>query len=258
LDANPATQLHLLDVTVTAQRAMLRARAPEQVVDALELAVTRLGGAVVPAHAGGADVLHLDIGLGVRPPIVPCAAADDPARQRLERVLPGLVEDANQVVQRLWRLAERGGDPTLLDDLTGALHVEATRRLIDRSRPGTALVGLAVDVDGAVAATHGPSRVDVLLRELAGYLNSELDVDERLGRLAGPGVVAVLPHPEPARPKELSTRSRARWERRPGAGEVTVTSADVVVDEDPTAALAELRRGLGLATDADHDHGGRP
>jgi GGDEF domain-containing protein len=256
LDANPATQLHLLDVTVTAQRAILRARAPEQVVDALELAVSRLGGAVVPAHTGGADVLHLDIGLGVRAPLVPCAAVDDPARPRLERVLPGLVEDANQAVQRLWRLAERGGDPTLLDDLTGALHVGATRRLIERSRPEAALVGLAIDVDGAVAATHGPPRTEMLLRQLATFLRSELDVDERLGRLDGPAVVAVLPRPEPARAEELSARTRARWERREGAGEVTLTSADVVVGEDPAAALTELRDGLGLAADPDRDHGG--
>jgi GGDEF domain-containing protein len=248
MDANPATQLHLLDVTVTAQRALLRARTPDQLVAALERAVYRLGGTVAPAHTGGADALHLDVGLGVRPPLVPCAAPDDPARERLERVMPGLVEDATQAVHRLWRLAD-GGDPTLLDDLTGALQPAATSRLVSRATTGTALVGMAVDGDGAVAATHGPAHRDVLLRELAVCLRGELDVDERLGRLHGPGVVAVLPQADPDRAAEILARAAARWRRREGAQSVTLDQAIATIEREPLTALRTLRDDLGLAQD---------
>jgi GGDEF domain-containing protein len=245
MDANSTVELQVLGVTVTAQRAMLRARHPQQVVDALELAVARLGGTTTPGHLRGEDSLHLDIGLGVREPLLPCAAADDPARARLERVLPGLVEDATRTVQRLWRLEEQA-DPTLVDELTGSLHTAATTRLVTRAASGDALVGWALDVDGAVARTHGPARVDVLLRDLASYVRSELDVDERLGRLHGPGVVAVLPHPAADRAAAVGRRVIERWERRDGRGSAALTHASAVVGSDPVEALTRLRTDLGL------------
>jgi GGDEF domain-containing protein len=245
LDANPATQLHLLDVTLTAQRAMLRARTPDQVVAALELATSRLGGTVAPAHVGGPEAMPLDLGLGVRDPLLPCAAPEDPARARLEQVLPGLVEDATQTVQRLWRL-EEDGDPTLLDPLTGALQPAATTRLVTRAAPTAVLAGVAVDTDGAVASASGPARADVLLRDLSRYLRSELDVDERLGRLHGLALVAVLPRPEPARADELLARIGDRWARRDHREEATLTRATVEVDTDPIGALRTLADQLGL------------
>jgi GGDEF domain-containing protein len=246
MDANAAVELQLLDVTVSAQRALLRARRPEQVVDALERVVLRLGGSLVPGHVGGPDVLHLDVGLGVAEPSLPCAAPGDPARARLERVLPGLVEDATRVVQRLWRLAEQG-DPTLLDELTAALSVPATRRLIDRAVAGDVLLGLALtDADG-IATTHGSSRVDLHLHRLAAFARSELDVDERLGRLDGPAIVVVLPHPDPLRAEELRHRLARRWERHDRSSG-TLEGAVVTVDQDPAAALADLGTALQLDT----------
>jgi hypothetical protein len=255
MDANSTVELQLLDVTVTAQRAMLRARRPEQVVDALELAVARLGGTTAPGHVAGEEVLPLDLGLGVRDPLLPCAAPDDPARARLERVLPGLVEDATRTVQRLWRLADQG-DPTLLDELTGALQPAATTRLVTRTAPGDALVGWALDVDGGVAATHGPAQVDVLLRELAAYVRSELDVDERLGRLHGPGLLAVLPHPGADRPDTIRQRVVERWQRRDDTPSLPLSHAGAVVEEDPVGTLAALRHDLGVGTDDTGKGGG--
>jgi GGDEF domain-containing protein len=245
LDANPATQLHLLDVTLAAQRAMLRARTPDQVVAALELATSRLGGTVAPAHVAGPEALPLDLALGVRDPLLPCADPEDPARARLEQVLPGLVEDATQTVQRLWRL-EEDGDPTLLDVLTGALRPAATIRLLTRATPTAVLAGIAVDTDGAVGSTLGSARADVLLRDLARYLRSELDVDERLGRLEGPALVVLLPQPEPGRADELLTRVGDRWARRDDPVHATLTRASVPVDTDPIGALRSLEDQLEL------------
>jgi GGDEF domain-containing protein len=247
MDANPATQLHLLDVVVTAQRAMLRARRPSQVVDALELAVTRLGGTVAPAHSAASDdLLHLDVGVGVRGPLVPVAAVDDPARSRLESVLPGLVEDAQRSVQRLWRL-EAQGDPTLLDPLTGALQPAATRRLVERAAAGDVLVGVAVDHDGAVAATDGRARSDVLVRDLAAAVQGELDVDERLGRLEGPGVVALLPHPADDRADEVVRRVGERWSRlEHGGRHVPLGVAVRTLGDRRLADLQTVTDAIGL------------
>jgi hypothetical protein len=250
MDTNPATQLHLLDVVVTTQRAMLRARRPEQVVDALELAVTRLGGSIAPAHtAASDDLLHLDVGLGVRGPSVPVAAASDPARARLESVLPGLVEDAQRTVQRLWRLAAQG-DPTLLDPLTGALQPAATKRLVWRAAPGDLLLGFAVDVGRGVAVTDGQARADVLVRDLANAVQGELDVDERLGRLDGPALVALLPHPAEGRGDAVVTRVRERWDRAEHGGrDVALRSTTQVIADRSGAALEAIVTDLGFGAD---------
>ncbi|MFA9432973.1 hypothetical protein [Egicoccus sp. AB-alg2] len=250
MEYHPGVELQLLDVTVRAQRAILRAKRPEDVVAALERAVAQLGGSLVPAHIAGDEVLHMDVGLGVRGPLLPWAAPDDPARPRLEHVLPGLVEDGQQMVHRLWRLAERG-DPTLHDELTGALHATATTRLITRSRAGDVLAGLVLDPDGAVARLHGGARMSSLLHQLAVNVRSELDVDERLGRLHGLALVAVLPQSDEARAQELLTRLDQRWRRREDTIDAPLRGAVTVVADRPIDALARLRERLGLVRSDD-------
>jgi GGDEF domain-containing protein len=210
---NPGSELALLEVTATAQRGLLRARRPEEVVRVLERAVLALGGDVVPGHVGGDEVLHLDLALGVRDARLPWAPPDDPARQRIQRVLPGLLEDARRLIHLLWGREDRD-DPTLRDELTGALHPGATARLVERARPDDVLVAFEVADTDAVERAHGHGRVDVLVRQAARFVRSELDVDERLGRLAGPIVVALLPHPGPGRAQELCDRVLDRWERQ--------------------------------------------
>ncbi|MFA9443987.1 hypothetical protein [Egicoccus sp. AB-alg6-2] len=248
MEHHPGVELQMLDTTVQAQRDILRARRPEDVVAALERAVTRLGGDLVRAHVAGGEALHVDIGLGVRGPLLPCAAPDDPARSHLEHVLPGLVEDGQRMVQRLWRLAERD-DPTLHDDLTGALHATATTRLIGRSAPGTALVGFGLDPSGAVERLHGTARLHHLLHQLAMSVRSELDVDERVGRLHGLAVVAVLPRPEGDHARVLRRRLEDRWRRRPDATGIALRAAVTVTGDEPIDALARLRDELGLGRD---------
>jgi GGDEF domain-containing protein len=207
------SELALLEVTVVAQRSMLRARRPEEVVRALERAVLSLGGEVVPGHVGGDEVLHLDLAMGVRDAVLPWALPGDRARDDIQRVLPGLLEDARRLVHLLWAREDRD-DPTLRDDLTGALHRGATLRLLERAAWDDVLVAIEVADADAVEHTHGPSRVEVLLRQLARFVRSELDVDERLGRIDGPGVAVLLPHPHPARAQELLDRVAVRWERQ--------------------------------------------
>jgi GGDEF domain-containing protein len=245
---HPGTELSLLEVTTSAQRAVLRARRPEDVVRALERAVRALGGSLVPAHVGGEDVLQLDVTLGVTDARLPMAPVGDPARSHLQQVLPGLVEDARRMVHLLWARDELG-DPTLRDDLTGALHAGATRRLVERGRPPDTLVGVAVADLEAVLDTYGRARVDALLHQLAGFVRSELDVDERLGRLDHRTLVVVLRGDERPRAAELVDRVGDRWARQ---RLLPVALGTVVVHrgEDPTAALRALVEGAA-SSDAD-------
>jgi hypothetical protein len=248
VDQHPGTQVQLLDATVTAQRAILRARRPEDVVAALERTVQDLGGSLVPAHIDGDEVLPIDIGVGVRGPLLPWAPPDDPARGRLERVLPPLVEDATAAVQRLWRL-NAVGDPTLHDDLTGALSPAATIRLITRARTGDVLVGFALASTGPLARRGHDVRLELALIDLTACVRSELDVDERLGRLHGLGVVATLNAPPEDRAPTLLDRVDERWSRRADAAEVPLVLGTSAVEEDPVAALAGLREELQLVRD---------
>ncbi|MEX1163413.1 MAG: hypothetical protein WEB03_07515 [Nitriliruptor sp.] len=239
MQEHPGLELHLLEVTVEAQRAVLRARRPEEVVRALEQVVRKLGGQIVPAHVGGDEVLQLDLSLGVRDARLPWAPPDDPARARIQRVLPGVIEDARRMLNLLWAREDRD-DPTLRDELTGALHPTATARLVERSRSDAVLVGFALEGTDAVERVHGASRVEVALRQLARMVRSELDVDERLGRVREPALIVVLPDPTADRPDELVERVATRWgrQREVALGIATATAARA---SDPVAALDELR-----------------
>lgn len=232
------SELTLLEATVEAQRSLLRARRPEEVVRALERVVMHLGGEVVPGHVGGDEVLHLDLALGVRAAVLPWAPPDSPARDRIQRVLPPLLEDARRLVHLLWAREDRE-DPTLRDELTGALHRGATVRLLERAAEHAELVAIEVADADAVDHTHGASRVEVLVRQLARFVRSELDVDERLGRLDGPVVAVLLPNPTADRAEELVRRVEQRWERQ-RAVPVGLRTAVVRRGSDPGAALAAV------------------
>lgn len=84
-------------------RVMMRAASPRDVRDALVALVERLGGTVGAAAEQDEEVLPVDLSMGEGPPVLPRAPAASLARMRLETILPGLVEDARELVhhQRL-------------------------------------------------------------------------------------------------------------------------------------------------------------
>lgn len=239
---HPGVELTLLEATVTTQRALLRARRPDDVVAALERTVHALGGSIVPGHVAGDEVLHLDLSLGVRDPLLPWAPPGDPARDRILRVLPGLLEDARRLVHLLWA-REDLEDPALRDELTGSLHLEATTRLIARAAPDDVLLAFGVAGTGAVEQVHGRARIDVLLRQLARFVRSELDVEERLGRLPGPVVAVLLPHTAADRANELADRVAGRWQRQRALA-VPLRSAAMRLGDDPIGARQRLLQQL--------------
>jgi hypothetical protein len=237
---HPGIEALLLDITVEAQRGLLRARHPEQVVEALEGAVHRLGGSIVPGHLGGDDILPIDLSMGVRAPTVPWVPADGPSRARLERVLPALVEDARAAVHRLWALQGAAGDPETLDPVTGGLDAGATVRLTTRLGSGDAMVGLALRDATAIEGTHGRTRLEVLLHQLAELLRQELELGDHLGRLEGAAVMAVLPRTDTDRARDVATRAARRWDRQEHDVALRIAVAGVGDDGDGESALVSL------------------
>jgi hypothetical protein len=227
-----------LEVTVEAQRRLLRARRPSDAVDALTSAVHRLGATLVDGEASGAEVLPIDVALGVRPPTLPWAPPDEPARARLQRVLPALVDDAGRIVHRLW-LAREHGDTAQLDELTGTLHSGAIGRLLGKLEPGDAVLACTLPRAGTLALDGSDTQAELALRNLAELLRSELDVDERLGRLDPVTLVVAVPHADDERLEQLIDRVATRWEReRPGVPLLTA-AVHVVVRAADLAARVE-------------------
>jgi hypothetical protein len=236
-------------VTIAAQRDLLRARRPDDVPAALARAVTALGGTVVDGDQAGDEVLQLDLGLGIRPPCVAWADPDGQARADLDAVLPGLVVDALPTARRLLALRERV-DATTTDEATGALHAPATARLVARAPEGAVVVALAPDAPGQ-DPTAAALAAELQLRDLADAVRAELDVDERLGRLDGDALVVVLPRPDPGRAADLVTRVTSRWSRTHPRTALHHHAATVSSDQRPDLVLHEAARVL-------HGDGGAP
>ena len=211
MSEHPGVEAMLLGVVVEAQRAFLHARRPHEVADALEHAVLRLGGSVVPAHQAAGGAIPVDVALGVGPPRL-TVVDDGVARSQLERVLPRLVEDGRAAVHRLWALEEAGRDHPRLDRATGTWEAAATEEIAGRLGPGDAIVGMALPNAAATAAVQEAWRrdVDPAMRDEAAIRSAQVSVDHdgaaRLAELArqllpqtGPGVGSPSPTATPGR-----------------------------------------------------------
>lgn len=256
-----------LQLTLDAQRQLLRARRPSDLVDTLRSVVHRAGATLVDGEVTGPEVLQIDIGLGIRPPALPWSPPDHPSRRVLHRLLPGLVEDATRVAHRLLEAREQA-DVSLRDDLTGGLSVGATARLLDKLRAGDAVVLVGLGTSPADEPDGGPSgpeafgpqgarpassaRVELELRALAEIARSELDVDEQLCRLDTRSLAIVLRHAEQDRIAVLCQRVGDRWGRE---HDVPVLLGSVLLDDQADGLAASLAAQLAAARLADTGRG---
>ncbi|HET7688879.1 MAG TPA: hypothetical protein VFK41_00740, partial [Nocardioidaceae bacterium] len=120
-------RLHQTEVVLNAVRAMLRVESVEHAVAVLQDTVRLLGGGTVPARSAGSDAIPVDISLGQGDPLLPVAPLQSPTRRVLERLVPGLVEDARRAVD-LARQNRRLVSEADTDPLTGL----GNRRRLDR------------------------------------------------------------------------------------------------------------------------------
>lgn len=89
---------------------MLHATNERMVAGVVEETIEELDGSVVPADVAGPHALPLDVSLGLDGPrlVVP---ADARAGARLERLLPGIVDDARRAITSIRNQRDRPSDP---------------------------------------------------------------------------------------------------------------------------------------------------
>lgn len=183
-------ELVLLNAVTNAQRRLLDLRRREEATDVLVELVRALGGTVIPAHLAPADGLHVDLTFGASETLVPSAPPGSPARARLERLLPSLVEQARGIL----RLLDASGMVDRLDTtdlLTGLSTRDHLLRIMQRSGDGDRLLGFAIDRPRAITETYGRARLDVLVHAMAQLVSTHVHPADHAARV-GPGSVAIL------------------------------------------------------------------
>jgi PAS domain S-box-containing protein len=92
-------------------RRLLRIRSAAAAAALLQQTVEELGGDLVLTADACEDSLPIDVSLGEGVPLLPRACLESVTRMRIERVIPGLAEDARQAIELL-RREERLTDRT--------------------------------------------------------------------------------------------------------------------------------------------------
>lgn len=267
--------LEAVSAQLAATRALLSASTPQEVAGIVATLVRDLGGGLVPARlAQPGSVIQLDVSLGLSEPMLPWAEPVSVAAMRLSRALPGVVQDARQVLDRL-RGEARRTDEAEREALTGLLTRRAWMRRLSTADPVDAvcLIDLDLDLDHLKAAIDigGRAAGDEVLRALGGLLRRALRPDDACGRYGG-GELACL---VPSMPAEALVgrveQLRSSWrQQRPLAGRDGGLSVGVaqVGDREPRVALkaadlalyrvkASGRDATALAADEDYEAAGR-
>ena len=212
-------------------RALLRVDSAEQAVGALIRAVSDLGGSTVPAFQATASAIPIDISLGEADPLLPTAPLGSHARVTLERLIPGLVEDAKAAAAKAWRL-DHLAEQAETDSLTGLANRRGLARVRARQHADTIAM---VDLDHfkRVNDTHGHPAGDRLLVAFSRALRQHFRSADLVFRLGGEEFLVILPGTTPAGALVALQGLRQRWQTmRPlpvtfSAGVAGVLDADL-------------------------------
>jgi GGDEF domain-containing protein len=261
----PADEQALLPL-LAATRALLTADDPRQVAAVVATLVHDLGGALLPARLVEDGPLPLDVSLGTGEPLLPWADPVSLAALRLEAVLPGFVEDARTVVDRLRRDAQREAEAET-DVPTGLLNRRAWMRRVGAAQDGDVVCLLALDDASPPDVPAGGGARDATLRAVGQLLRHSLRGQDCSGR-SGPDRIACLVRgPAPVLLVRRLDAVRRTWQRtRPPAQAGAGLSAGVaqVGPAGGAAAVRAAERALHrarragpdrteLATSADHE-----
>ncbi len=258
--------LEAVSAQLAATRALLSATTPQEVAGIVATLVRDLGGGLVPARLAESErTIQLDVSFGLSEPMLPWAEPVSVAAMRLSRVLPGFVQDARQVFDRLQGEARRV-DEAQRDALTGLLTRRAWMRQLSAAGPADA-VGL-IDLDHFKAANDrgGHAAGDEVLRAIGGVLLQVFRPSDACGRYGGDELACLAPDMPAEALAERMDHLRSHWQQqRPAAGTHVGLSVGVaqIGDREPRAALNAADRALyrvkasgrdrtALATDADY------
>lgn len=234
--------LAVLQVAHDATRALLRIERPEEATDILADAVQKLGGRVASAQIAGDEAVPVDLAFGSREPLHAIAPAGSPERERIERVLPSLLDDARRAAETAHRLQVlTGGDRH--DVETGLLSDRAVEDILPRLEPGDSVIRIELD--------H-PAH-DGISEEFAVLLRDSVQEADHVGRWRT-GFVVLLQRTDPGGAAALVARVRNAWQReRSGVVSFSAGIAGVGSDAGP-AAISSAEDALQIAME---DGGGR-
>lgn len=238
-------------VLLDSARALLRVDSAEQAVGVLIRAVSDLGGATVPALRCPAEAIPIDISLGEADPLLPVAPVGSPARRDLERLLPGLVEDARTAADRATRLG-RLADQVDTDPLTGL----GNRRGLTRVRTLRNMDSIAmVDLDHfkQVNDTYGHADGDRILVAFSRTLRQHLRSSDLVFRLGGEEFLLIMPATTPEGVLTALENLRQRWHSE-RMHPVTFSAGVATVEKgDLSAAILSADTALYAAKQAGRD-----
>ncbi len=207
-----------LAAVLSATRALLTAARPEQVAGILRTLVHDLGGGLVPARLAGHNALQMDLALGLGEPLLPWAEPVSLAAMRLTSVLPGFLEDALVVLDRLHGEQQRTEEAET-DVLTGLLSRRAWMRRLGSAEPGDALCLIDLDYFKVVNDRAGHAAGDEVLRAVGVLLLNMFRFPDACGRYGGDELVCLAPQMAVAAMVDRIAATRLAWvQARPIAG----------------------------------------
>lgn len=242
-------ELFLLHAVTDVQRRLLGMRRPGEAREALVDFVGRVGGTVAPAHPPVEHALPLDLSFGAGEPVVPVAAPGTPVRERLERSLPELVQQAHHLLAIVdgLEMSRREGE---VDHLTGAPKRTWLASALEHAVPGEdRLLGIVVGEGGWLIEPFGRMRIDGLVRTLAGIVRPLRRPTDLWARLDGHGLALLALRSDEARTSALLAEIQRRWPRERDL-EVELRTVDIAVPTPGPAGLEQLEAELDLRADA--------
>jgi diguanylate cyclase (GGDEF)-like protein len=179
------------DVVLTALRALLRIETRADAATALQVAVRRLGGEIVPARGADTSDLPVDVSLGIGEPLVVRVPRDASARQFLVAHISSLVEDAVWAASRSDR-NQRDVARATIDALTKVGSRAEVGARLGRSTRGDVVCVLDLDHLKVVNDTRGHQAGDTILKRFGTLLLGSIRDDDFAGRSGGDEFVTVL------------------------------------------------------------------
>ncbi len=237
-------------VLIATLRSFLRASSPDAVAAAMAAAVRALGGDVASAAERPGGSIPVDISFGVGEPQLPVATG--PALARLERILPGLVEDGRVAVGRIHRAAYLQTSATS-DPLTGLTNRRLAMRVLSRLAVGDTVMFVDLDFFKKVNDTLGHEAGDGVLRSFGRSLQAVARAGDTVARLGGEEFLLLLPRTGIDGALAAAERLRTQWAAtRPQP--VTFSAGVVTVAHDGgISALRQADQALYRAKQAGRD-----
>ena len=230
-------------VVLNAARALLRVDSRAEAAAVLRAAVRDLGGGVAAAEPGDPHAHPADVSLGVgEPSVVVPVVRSAAALSRLERELPGLVEDAEAAAARCDRY-QRQATRARTDALTGlAGRGEVDTRLAESTSEDVVCL---MDLDGfkSLNDTLGHAAGDRALRRFGQLLGASVRDVDFVGRYGGDEFLVIFAGiPLPVAVERMDLLARTWAAEAPGAG-VSIGVAEVD-DRGAVIATAAADRAL--------------